>query len=138
MHDGMLIRRASRPRRKQARRSPARSPTARVSCTWTSPFGALDHLTRELTQELLLGIREAEKKIVLFVTHDVDEAVFMGSCVVVMSARPGRIKRAAPIARLRHYSVTTTPAFSELKAEPTEQVRAEMRAAQAEVTASGW
>ena len=48
------------------------------------PFGALDHQTRELMQELLLGIWEAEKKTVLFVTHDIDEAVFMGSRVVVM------------------------------------------------------
>ena len=64
------------------------------------PFGALDHQTRELMQELLLGIWEAERKTVLFVTHDIDEAVFMGSRVVVMSARPGRIKldREVPIA----------------------------------------
>ena len=97
------------------------------------PFGALDHQTRELMQELLLGIWEAEKKTVLFVTHDIDEAVFMGSRVVVMSARPGRIKldRPVPIAHPRHYSVKTTQAFSELKAELTEQVRVEVRAAQA-------
>jgi NitT/TauT family transport system ATP-binding protein len=56
------------------------------------PFGALDHQTRELMQELLLGIWEAERKTVLFVTHDIDEAIFMGNRVVVMSARPGRIK----------------------------------------------
>jgi len=96
------------------------------------PFGALDHQTRELMQELLLGIWEAEKKTVLFVTHDIDEAVFMGSRVVVMSARPGRIKldRAVPLPHPRHYSVKTTPAFTELKAELTEQVRVEVRAAQ--------
>jgi ABC-type nitrate/sulfonate/bicarbonate transport system ATPase subunit len=96
------------------------------------PFGALDHQTRELMQELLLGIWEAEKKTVLFVTHDIDEAVFMGSRVVVMSARPGRIKldRAVPIAHPRHYSVKTTAEFSEIKAELTEQVRVEVRAAQ--------
>ena len=95
------------------------------------PFGALDHQTRELMQELLLGIWEAEKKTVLFVTHDIDEAVFMGSRVVVMSARPGRIKldRPVPIAHPRHYSVKTSPAFTELKAELTEQVRVEVRAA---------
>ncbi len=51
------------------------------------PFGALDHQTRELMQELLLGIWVAERKTVLFVTHDNDEAVFMGSRVVVMSTR---------------------------------------------------
>jgi len=96
------------------------------------PFGALDHQTRELMQELLLGIWEAEKKTVLFVTHDIDEAVFMGSRVVVMSARPGRIKldRVVPLAHPRRYSVKTTPAFTELKAELTEQVRVEVRAAQ--------
>ena len=97
------------------------------------PFGALDHQTRELMQELLLGIWEAEKKTVLFVTHDIDEAVFMGSRVVVMSARPGRIKldRVVPLPHPRHYSVKTTPEFSALKAELTEQVRVEVRAAQA-------
>ena len=101
------------------------------------PFGALDHQTRELMQELLLGIWEAERKTVLFVTHDIDEAVFMGSRVVVMSARPGRIKldRAVTLAHPRHYSVKTTPTFSEMKAELTEQVRVEVRAAQAEVAA---
>ena len=97
------------------------------------PFGALDHQTRELMQELLLGIWEAEQKTVLFVTHDIDEAVFMGTRVVVMSARPGRIKldHSVPLAHPRHYSVKTTPAFSELKAELTEAVRVEVLAAQA-------
>jgi ABC-type nitrate/sulfonate/bicarbonate transport system ATPase subunit len=98
------------------------------------PFGALDHQTRELMQELLLGIWEAERKTVLFVTHDIDEAVFMGNRVVVMSARPGRIKvdRAVPLAHPRHYSVKTTAMFTQLKAELTEHVRAEVLAAQAQ------
>ena len=96
------------------------------------PFGALDHQTRELMQELLLGIWETEKKTVLFVTHDIDEAVFMGTRVVVMSARPGRIKldRQVAINHPRHYSIKTTPVFSELKAELMEQVRAEVIASQ--------
>jgi len=102
------------------------------------PFGALDHQTRELMQELLLGIWEAERKTVLFVTHDIDEAVFMGGRVVVMSARPGRIKldRRVDIPHPRHYSVKTTPVFMELKAELTEQVRVEVRAAQAAAAAA--
>jgi ABC-type nitrate/sulfonate/bicarbonate transport system ATPase subunit len=97
------------------------------------PFGALDHQTRELMQELLLGIWEAERTTVLFVTHDIDEAVFMGSRVVVMSARPGRIKLDRPVdlPHPRHYAVKTTPVFSGLKAELMEAVRAEVIAAQA-------
>ena len=97
------------------------------------PFGALDHQTRELMQELLLGIWEVEQKTVLFVTHDIDEAVFMGSRVVVMSARPGRIKldRTVALPHPRSYAVKTTPAFMALKAELTEQVRTEVLAAQA-------
>jgi ABC-type nitrate/sulfonate/bicarbonate transport system ATPase subunit len=97
------------------------------------PFGALDHQTRELMQELLLGIWERQRKTVLFVTHDIDEAVFMGSRVVVMSARPGRIKlqREIELPHPRHYSVKTTPGFAALKAELTEAVRAEVIAAQA-------
>ena len=97
------------------------------------PFGALDHQTRELMQELLLGIWERQRKTVLFVTHDIDEAVFMGSRVGVMSARPGRIKlqREIELPHPRHYSVKTTPGFASLKAELTEAVRAEVIAAQA-------
>jgi ABC-type nitrate/sulfonate/bicarbonate transport system ATPase subunit len=95
------------------------------------PFGALDHQTRELMQELLLGIWEAERKTVLFVTHDIDEAIFMGTRVVVMSARPGRIKCdiAVPIAHPRPYSVKTQREFVELKSRLTEEIRAEVRRA---------
>ncbi|MFM7706203.1 MAG: ABC transporter ATP-binding protein [Rubrivivax sp.] len=102
------------------------------------PFGALDHQTRELMQELLLSIWEAERKTVLFVTHDIDEAVFMASRTVVMSARPGRIKLDRPVdlPHPRHYAMKTTPVFSALKAELTECVRAEVRAAQAAVMAA--
>jgi ABC-type nitrate/sulfonate/bicarbonate transport system ATPase subunit len=91
------------------------------------PFGALDHQTRGLMQELLLAIWESEKTTVLFVTHDIEEAIFMASRVVVMSARPGRVKAdvAVPLAHPRHYTVKTTPAFSSLKARLTEEIRAE-------------
>ncbi len=91
------------------------------------PFGALDHQTRGLMQELLLAIWESERTTVLFVTHDIEEAIFMASRVVVMSARPGRIKAdvPVPIPHPRHYTVKTTPAFSALKARLTEEIRAE-------------
>jgi NitT/TauT family transport system ATP-binding protein len=95
------------------------------------PFGALDHQTRELMQELLLGIWEGERKTVLFVTHDIDEAIFMGNRVVVMSARPGRIKCdiPVPLPHPRHYAMKTTPAFAELKARLTEEIRIEVQKA---------
>jgi ABC-type nitrate/sulfonate/bicarbonate transport system ATPase subunit len=81
------------------------------------PFGALDNQTRSLMQELLLGIWERDRKTVLFVTHDIEEAIFLGSRVVVMSARPGRIKAniAVDLPHPRAYTVKTTPAFVALK-----------------------
>ena len=91
------------------------------------PFGALDNQTRALMQELLLGIWEADRKTVLFVTHDIDEAIFMANRVAVMSARPGHIKAMLEIdlPHPRHYKMKTTPEFSRYKAEITEQIRVE-------------
>jgi ABC-type nitrate/sulfonate/bicarbonate transport system ATPase subunit len=91
------------------------------------PFGALDNQTRALMQELLLSIWELHRKTVLFVTHDIDEAIFMANRCVVFSARPGRIKNelAIDLPYPRHYTVKTTQRFSELKAVVTEDIRAE-------------
>jgi len=91
------------------------------------PFGALDNQTRSLMQELLLSIWESERKTVLFVTHDIEEAIFMANRVVVMSARPGSIKAevSVPLPHPRHYTVKTTPGFSQLKARLTEEIRVE-------------
>lgn len=91
------------------------------------PFGALDNQTRGLMQELLLGIWERERKTVIFVTHDIEEAIFMASRVVVMTARPGRIKAdiAVDLPHPRHYTIKTSPEFSALKAQLTEEIRAE-------------
>jgi len=99
------------------------------------PFGALDNQTRALMQELLLSIWELHKKTVLFVTHDIDEAIFMANRCAVFSARPGRIKNELQIdlPYPRHYTVKTTPRFSELKAQVTEDIRVEtLRAVQME------
>ena len=91
------------------------------------PFGALDNQTRSLMQELLLALWESDRKTVLFVTHDIEEAIFMAGRVVVMSARPGRIKAevAVTLPHPRQYTVKTTAEFSALKAELTEEIRSE-------------
>ena len=92
------------------------------------PFGALDNQTRALMQELLLGIWEQDRKTILFVTHDVDEAIFMANRVVVFTARPGRIKTelAVDLPHPRHYTIKTTPRFAEYKATLTEAIREEV------------
>jgi ABC-type nitrate/sulfonate/bicarbonate transport system ATPase subunit len=97
------------------------------------PFGALDNQTRALMQELLLGIWEADRKTVLFVTHDIDEAIFMANRVAVMTARPGRIKSdiAIDLPHPRHYTIKTSAEFSAYKARLTEEIRVEsIRAAE--------
>jgi NitT/TauT family transport system ATP-binding protein/sulfonate transport system ATP-binding protein len=98
------------------------------------PFGALDNQTRGLMQELLLSIWERKRKTVLFVTHDIEEAIFMASRVIVMSARPGRIKSdvTVDLPHPRSYTIKTSPEFSEFKARLTEEIRVEaMQAAEA-------
>ncbi|MBI1774684.1 MAG: ABC transporter ATP-binding protein [Proteobacteria bacterium] len=81
------------------------------------PFGALDSQTRSLMQELLLTIWEHAHKTVLFITHDIDEAILLGDRVHVMTARPGRIKEMVPIdiPRPRSVDVLTAPEFIVLK-----------------------
>ncbi|MCQ9615736.1 ABC transporter ATP-binding protein [Paenalcaligenes niemegkensis] len=97
------------------------------------PFGALDNQTRVIMQELLLGVWEKHRKTVIFVTHDIDESIFMANRVAVFTARPGRIKAdiAVELPYPRHYTVKTSPEFTELKARLTEEIRAESLAAAA-------
>ena len=61
------------------------------------PFGALDAITRYKLQDDLLHITKSQNKTVIFVTHDIDEAVFLADKIVVMSPIPGRIKAVIPI-----------------------------------------
>ena len=82
-------------------------------------------------QELLLEIWEADRKTVLFVTHDIDEAIFLANRVVVMSARPGRIKAevAVPLAHPRDWRMKTSPGFAALKERLMGEIREEVRKA---------
>ena len=81
------------------------------------PFGALDSQTRQMMQELLLDVWQSRRKTVLFITHDIDEAIFLGDEVHVMSARPGLIKQSLDIniERPRHIDALTSPEFMDYK-----------------------
>ncbi len=83
------------------------------------PFGALDAQTRVLLQEEVARISAETKNTVLFVTHSIEEAVFLGDRIVVMSARPGRIRAeyTVPIERPRTPDVRSRPEFIELTQE---------------------
>ncbi|HCT13838.1 MAG TPA: ABC transporter ATP-binding protein [Corynebacterium nuruki] len=61
------------------------------------PFAALDAFTRESLQDLLLDIRETTRKTIVFVTHSIDEAVYLSDRIAVMTARPGRIRAVEPV-----------------------------------------
>ncbi len=92
------------------------------------PFGALDAQTRELMQEELLRVLEAEKKTLVFVTHSIDEAILLGDRIVVMSRRPGRIREIVPvdIPRPRKIiSVRAHPRYIELRARLWEMLKQE-------------
>jgi NitT/TauT family transport system ATP-binding protein len=91
------------------------------------PFGALDAQTRLTMQELLLGVWREVRTTVLFVTHDIDEALFLADRVAVMTARPGEIRDLLEVklARPRAASIITTAEFMALKARVLAQVREE-------------
>jgi len=91
------------------------------------PFGALDAQTRALMQELLTQVWEDFHKTILFVTHDVEEAIFLSDRVFVMTARPGRIKAEidVPLERPRRYEVKTTETFLHLKKQALDLIREE-------------
>ena len=88
------------------------------------PFGALDAQTRVQLQSELLETWEKEKKTCFFITHDVDEAVILAQRVIIMSARPGRIKKIVDIdiPYPRTQATKTDPRFLELKSEIWNQV----------------
>jgi NitT/TauT family transport system ATP-binding protein len=89
------------------------------------PFGALDAQTRLTMQELLLSVWERLKPTIIFVTHDIDEALFLASRIHVMSARPGRIQTTLEVdlRRPRSIEVTASPRFNEMKLSILQTIR---------------
>ncbi len=94
------------------------------------PFGALDAQTRLVMQELLLDVWESNRTSVLFVTHDVEEALLLSDRIYVMTARPGKIKSEYVVDLPRPRSLLITekmPAFVDLRAKILEEIRQEVR-----------
>ncbi|MGD1944438.1 MAG: ABC transporter ATP-binding protein [Leptolyngbyaceae cyanobacterium] len=91
------------------------------------PFAALDAQTRHMMQEMLLGIWDDLKTTVIFVTHDIEEAIFLGDRICTMGVHPGRIKSEIPIdlPRPRHFDDTLSKEFLALNRQVFECIREE-------------
>ncbi|RVU16379.1 ABC transporter ATP-binding protein [Methylobacterium oryzihabitans] len=91
------------------------------------PFGALDALTRTMMQRWLLDVWQRHRRTILFITHDVDEAIFLGDRVLVMTARPGAVKleQRIDLPRPRRPDLVTAPEFIRLKRTLLEAIEEE-------------
>lgn len=100
------------------------------------PFGALDAQTRSVMQEFLLEVWDVTRPTVVFITHDVEEAIFLADRIDIMTCRPGRIKTEIKIGlpRPRRQNVVTSSEFTRLKSIALEAIREEsLRAARADI-----
>jgi len=99
------------------------------------PFGALDAQTRSNMQNLLLKVLETEGKTVMLITHSVEEAIYLASRIVVVTARPARIRAIidVPFAYPRDESIQERPEFAELRSHIRQLVMDEYRAQQAQM-----
>ena len=89
------------------------------------PFGALDAQTREVMHDLIRHVHKLEKTTILFVTHDVEEAIYLGNRVVLMAPRPGRIDSIydVPLPAQRDQDMKLSPEFTALKREILGRIR---------------
>lgn len=89
------------------------------------PFGALDAQTREVMHDLIRHVHRLEKATIVFVTHDVEEAIYLGNRVVLMAPRPGRIDTlyTVPLPAERHQDMKTSTEFNQLKREILNRIR---------------
>ncbi len=93
------------------------------------PFAALDAMTRQVMQEELLRIHAQSGKTIVFITHSIDEALILADRIIVLSARPGRVKAVLPnhLPTPRTVAVQLSPAYATLKAAVWAEVEAEVR-----------
>jgi NitT/TauT family transport system ATP-binding protein len=89
------------------------------------PFGALDAQTREVMHDLILHVSKLEKTTIVFVTHDVEEAIYLGQRVVLMAPRPGRIDSIydVPLPAERNQDMKLTAEFLQLKKQILARIR---------------
>ena len=89
------------------------------------PFGALDAQTREVMHDLILHVHHLERSTIVFVTHDVEEAIYLGHRVVLMAPRPGRIDSIydVPLPRRREQDMKLSPEFLRLKRQLLDRIR---------------
>jgi NitT/TauT family transport system ATP-binding protein len=89
------------------------------------PFGSLDAYTRDVMQEELSKLWSREKKTVFFITHDIEEAIFLGDTVVLMTPRPGKIAQTVrvPFGHPRPHQLKTADEFVRIRAQLTELIR---------------
>jgi NitT/TauT family transport system ATP-binding protein len=92
------------------------------------PFAALDAQTRSIMQQELLRVWSAERRTAIFITHNIEEAILLGDRVVVMTARPGRVKDIVAIDLARPRDVTST-AFNEIRRRVAALLEDEVQAA---------
>jgi len=104
--------------------------TGSPSLLMDEPLGALDAQTRILMQEQLVSLWEAERKTVVLVTHSIEEALLLGDQIVMMSARPGRVKEVidVPFERPRSTAIEADPEFARMKQDIWESLRDEVQA----------
>jgi NitT/TauT family transport system ATP-binding protein len=105
--------------------------TGSPSLLMDEPLGALDAQTRTLVQEQLVRLWEADRKTVVLVTHSIEEALLLGDRIVVMSARPGRVREIldVPFGRPRRVEITAAPEFARMKQEIWDSLREEVHSA---------
>ena len=89
------------------------------------PFGALDAQTREVMHDLILHVHRLERTTIVFVTHDVEEAIYLGHRVVLMAPRPGRIDSIydVPLPPTREQDMKLSPEFTQLKRQLLDRIR---------------